>query len=147
MYFKDGKWAQKIIELQHQDGSWGYFHSLSNPTPQQPMTTEQALRRLEILGYTINDKPIQKAMKYLQNCLIGKDTIPDRVEKQIDWGNFTNLMLSTWIKRFIPDDKRANDLSKKWAKIVDGSFVDTQFIQNNFDSLCYKELRSPIPTH
>ena len=40
MDYKNGKWAKKIIELQHDDGSWGYFHSLSNPTPKQPITTE-----------------------------------------------------------------------------------------------------------
>jgi len=140
MNYKDGKWAKKIIELQHKDGSWGFFHSLSNPTSQQPMTTEQALRRLEILGYTINDKPIQKAVKYLQNCLIGKNTIPDRVEKQIDWGKFKDLMISTWIKRFIPDDKRSNDLSKKWAEIVNGSFFNNKFNQSNFNILFYKVL-------
>jgi hypothetical protein len=44
------KWVQKILELQHEDGSWGFFHSLSQPTKEQPMTTEQALRRLQILG-------------------------------------------------------------------------------------------------
>ena len=50
MDYKKGKWAGKITALQHDDGSWGYFHSLSNPTPKQPMTTEQALRRLMNLG-------------------------------------------------------------------------------------------------
>jgi hypothetical protein len=140
VYFKDGKWAKEILNLQKQDGSWGYFHTLSKPTPRQPLTTEQALRRLEILGYTINDKPIQKTIKYLQNCLIGKENIPDRSEKQLDWGKFRDLMISTWIKRFIPDDKRTNDLSKKWAEIVNGSFVNNEFSQNNFDFLFYKIL-------
>jgi hypothetical protein len=140
MYFKDGKWAKKILDLQHQDGSWGYFHTLSNPTSKQPMTTEQALRRLEILGYTINDKPIQKTIKYLKNCLTGKDTIPDRPEIQTDWEKFKELMISTWIKRFIPDDKRSNALSGKWAEIVTGSFIDDEFSQSNFDLLFYKVL-------
>jgi hypothetical protein len=140
MDYKDGKWAKEIIEFQHANGSWGYFHTLTKPTSKQPLTTEQALRRLEILGYTINDKPIQKTMKYLQNCLVGKDDIPDRAEKQLDWEKFRNLMISTWIKRFIPDDKRANDLSKKWAEIVNGSFVDSEFNQNNFLFLFYKIL-------
>jgi len=60
MDYKNGKWAKKIIELQYDDGSWGYFHSLSNPALEQSITTEQALRRLEILGFTIDDKPIKK---------------------------------------------------------------------------------------
>ena len=49
MNYKDGKWAKKILELQRDDGSWGYFHSLSTLTPGRfpSMTTEQALRRLE----------------------------------------------------------------------------------------------------
>jgi hypothetical protein len=140
MDYKDGKWAKRIIELQHEDGSWGYFHTLSKPTAKQPLTTEQALRRLEILGYTINDNPIQKAMKYLQKCLTGKDNIPDREEKQLDWKKFKDLMIATWIKRFIPDDKYANDLSGKWAEIVNGSFVDNEFNQNNFNYLFYKVL-------
>jgi hypothetical protein len=75
MDYKNEKWARKIIELQNDDGSWGYFHSLSNPTPEQPMTTEQALRRLEILGFTIDDKPIKKAVKYMNDCLTGKNRI------------------------------------------------------------------------
>jgi hypothetical protein len=25
MDYKDGKWAKKILELQHEDGSWGNF--------------------------------------------------------------------------------------------------------------------------
>jgi hypothetical protein len=67
MDYRDGKRAKKILELQQNNGSWGYFHSLSNPTPKQPMTTEQALRRLEILGFTINDNPIQKADR-IKDC-------------------------------------------------------------------------------
>ncbi len=56
--YRNSKWASEIIELQKDDGSWGYFHTLSNPSKRNPITTEQAIRRLEILGYTINDKPI-----------------------------------------------------------------------------------------
>ena len=49
---KDGKWARNIIALQEDDGKWGCFHSLSK-IYNAPITTEQALRRLERLGYTM----------------------------------------------------------------------------------------------
>lgn len=49
---KDGKWAKQIISLQEDDGKWGCFHSLSQ-VYNSPLTTEQALRRLERLGYTL----------------------------------------------------------------------------------------------
>lgn len=70
--YKNSKWASEIISLQKDDGSWGYFHSLSNPSKQNRITTEQALRRLERLGFTINDEPIYKAVSYMQDCLVGK---------------------------------------------------------------------------
>lgn len=47
------KWVQEIVSLQHEDGSWGlWFHSMGKPTSRFPLTTEQALRRLSILGLT-----------------------------------------------------------------------------------------------
>jgi len=58
----NNKWVQQIISLQHDDGSWGYFHTLSKPTTSVPMTTEQALRRLFVLGLTKDDEPIKRAL-------------------------------------------------------------------------------------
>jgi len=130
MDYKDGKWAKRILELQHEDGSWGYFHSLSNPTPKQPMTTEQALRRLEILGFTIDDKPIKKAVKYMNGCLIGKNRIPDREEKRHNWNVFTSLILSTWIRIFTKDNEAANNTSEKWIEIINNCFINNSYDHN-----------------
>ncbi|MDO5397714.1 MAG: hypothetical protein Q4G33_07270 [bacterium] len=61
--YKNGKRAEKIISLQNSDGTWGnMFHSLCPPNKRYPLTTEQALRRLKILGFTIKDAPIRKAL-------------------------------------------------------------------------------------
>ena len=57
---KESKWAKNIIAMQESDGKWGCFHSLSQ-FYHSPITTEQALRRLERLGYTIE-------MGYGENC-------------------------------------------------------------------------------
>ena len=72
---ENSRWAKEIISLQKPDGSWGYFHTLSNPTKSQPITTEQALRRLKILGLTENDEPIQRALKYIESCPSARDGI------------------------------------------------------------------------
>ena len=58
--YKESKWAKNIIAMQESDGKWGCFHSLSQ-FYHSPITTEQALRRLERLGYTIE-------MGYGENC-------------------------------------------------------------------------------
>jgi len=122
--FKNGKWAKKILELQLDDGSWGYFHSLSTLTPRQfpSMTTEQALRRLKVLGYTINDKPVKKTVRYLNDCLTGKIKIPDREEKLHNWNVYTELMLSTWIRIFTTENKAANNTAIKWCDIISAAF-------------------------
>jgi hypothetical protein len=127
MDYKNGKWAKKIIELQHDDGSWGYFHSLSNPAKERPITTEQALRRLEILGFTIDDKPIKKAVNYMNNCLIGKNRIPDCEEKTHNWNVFTSLMLSAWIRIFTKNNEAANNVTGKWCEIINKAFVNNDY--------------------
>lgn len=119
--YKNSKWSNEIISLQNKDGLWGYFHTLSDPN-KHPITTEQALRRLQILGYTIDDICIQKTVKYMHDCLIGKKEMPDRREKTHDWDIFTQLMLSTWIRRFTKDDASANTVAGTWANIISSAF-------------------------
>lgn len=124
--YKDSKWAKEIVSIQDENGLWGYFHTLSEPN-KTPLTTEQALRRLQILGYTINDNPILKTVEYMNDCLMGKKQMPDRREKIHDWEIFTNLMLSTWIKRFTNDSDKANQIAATWASIISSAFADDGF--------------------
>lgn len=120
--YKDSKWAKELLALQDQDGLWGYFHSLSGPS-KLPLTTEQALRRLMILGFTIEDEPIERTVAYMDACLAGKRQMPDRTEKTHDWTLFTNLMLSTWIRKFTDRSDRANAIAKTWAGVISDAFA------------------------
>lgn len=123
---KDGKWAKQIIALQDEEGKWGCFHSLSQ-FYNAPITTEQALRRLEYLGYTIEDECIQKAVRYMNDCLIGENAIPDRREKVHDWDIFTSMILSTWIRRFTDDNPHANKVAEQWAGVISAAFSSGKF--------------------
>lgn len=123
---KDGKWAKQIIALQDEEGKWGCFHSLSQ-FYNAPITTEQALRRLEYLGYTIEDECIQKAVRYMNDCLIGENAIPDRREKVHDWDIFTSMILSTWIRRFTDDNPHANKVAERWAGVISAAFSSGKF--------------------
>lgn len=130
--YKESRWAREIISLQHFDGSWGFFHSLSVPSKKYPITTEQALRRLEILGYTIDDAPIQKAVSYMHNCLAGDNRIPDKREKLHDWDLFSSLMLSAWIRRFTLKDPLANRTAEQWAEVISNSFNDGTYRHDSY---------------
>lgn len=142
--YRNSKWASEIIGLQKDDGSWGYFHTLSNPSKRNPITTEQAIRRLEILGYTINDEPIIKAVSYMQDCLTGKKEIPDRREKLHNWDIFTAIMLSTWIRRFTKNDYNANNVAKKWTEIISCAFEKGVYDNNRYVET-YKKVYRLLP--
>lgn len=139
----EGKWAEQMIQLQQADGKWGHFHSLSANSG-SPITTEQALRRLERLGYTIEDDCIQKAVGYLGDCLAGKKQIPDRCEKHTGWDAFINLMLATWIRRFTNDNILANQTAEKWAYIISSCFETSVFDRKRYASL-FLEAFGDIP--
>jgi len=134
MEYKNGKWAKEIIETQLENGSWGYFHTLHSHNQVLPFTTEKALGRLEILGFTFEDKPIKKAVKYMHNCLTGKIPFPDREEKFKNWHIGRDFMLATWIKKFTQNDNAANDIADKWAEIINKAFTN-----GKYDHEIYKE--------
>lgn len=124
--YKDSKWAKEIIALQNEQGTWGYFHTLSDPK-KHPITTEQALRRLGVLGFTIADASIQKAVAYMSDCLASEQQIPDRREKLHNWDIFTDLMLATWIRKFTKDNTEANKIADAWVHVISAAFSDGVF--------------------
>lgn len=123
---KDTRWARALIAMQDEEGKWGNFHSLSAGSG-LPVTTEQALRRLEILGYTTEDACIRKAITYMHNCLSREKQIPDRREKLHDWDIFTSMILSAWICRFTKEDPLANMVAGKWAGILTSALASGVF--------------------
>jgi hypothetical protein len=129
--YKESKWAKEILSLQHKNGAWGYFHTLAKPD-KNPITTEQALRRLSILGYTIEDEPIQRAVEYLNDCLLGEKQIPDRVEKLHNWEISTSLMFSTWIRRFTKQNNEANKVANTWAKVITAAFKTGEYNHSDY---------------
>ena len=135
---RDGKWAKQILALQESDGKWGCFHSLSQFYG-APLTTEQALRRLERLGYTIEDACIQRAVDYMNECLTGKTQIPDPREKTHNWDIFTALILSTWIRRFTGDNPHANRVADQWAAIITSAFSEGSYNHEKYTA-AYREI-------
>jgi len=121
MSHRESVWVKDLAKLQDGEGKWGQFHSLSVSSA-SPVTTEQALRRLEILGCTLEDTCIQKAVSYLHSCLVGEKTIPDPTEKLHNWDLYVKLMLSAWICRFTKDDAQANAVAETWGKVITAAF-------------------------
>lgn len=126
------KWIEDIIKLQQNNGSWGYFHSL-NSVVKYPITTEQALRRLRILGLDYSDSCIQKAVSYMERYLQGLEDLPDRKEKFHDWSIFTHLIAAAQIRQFSPENKLAMDIAKKWKEIIEYAFSSNTYEQKRYE--------------
>lgn len=89
-----GKANNRMAERRRKSGRFSFSCCCGNSR----ITTEQAVRRLERLGYTIEDECIQKAVQYMSDCLVGKKTILDRVEKVHDWRDI-NVKRNTNIRK------------------------------------------------
>lgn len=144
MNYKNGAIAQQILALQKDDGTWGdVFHSLAQPSKRYPLTTEQALRRLKILGFTIEDAPIRKTVDCMTSCLRGERKIDNYWEKTLDWDLYTKLMLSAWVRIFAPDNEVALGFGKRWANILEKAFgsgaYDSQAFQNAYMEEFYQK--------
>jgi hypothetical protein len=121
----DSKWVKQILDLQHEDGSWGCFHTLSNPTKEHPITTEQALRRLRVLGLTKDDEPIKKAIAYMEWCLAQPISPVFQEKTHLRYANiFSDLMLSANIRRYDRANALALTVARKWADILEAAFAD-----------------------
>ena len=140
--YQTGKWARQLIALQHEDGKWGTFHSMSQ-FYDAPVTTEQALRRLELLGFTEEDPVIQRALAYMEDCLAGRDAIPDHREKIHDWDVFTALILSTWIRRYTGRSDRANGVARQWAEVITAAFAGGSYSQQAYEA-AYRAVIRPM---
>ncbi|MDR0929874.1 MAG: hypothetical protein LBM74_09240 [Oscillospiraceae bacterium] len=120
---RHAKWIQQILTLQHADGSWGYFHTLSNPTKEQPMTTEQALRRLRVLGLTKDDAAIRHAIAYMAWCL-AQPVSPVFYEKLHNAQIFSDLMLAANMMRFDRTNPAALPVANQWRYVLESAFAE-----------------------
>ena len=141
--YKDTKWGKEILAQQDENGLWGNFHTLSKPS-KAPITTEQALRRLYVLGFDINDEAIARTVTYMSDCLKGRKQMPDRREKMHNWDIFTELMLAVWIRKFTLADRSANRVAGKWADIITRAFSSGSFSHEDC-ALAYTEIFGEPP--
>ena len=131
--YKESKWAKEIISQQKPNGMWGDLHSLSEPS-RKPITTEEALRRLKILGYSAEDECIIRALDYLNNCISDKTLIPERPEKLHNWDILTDMILATWIRCFTRDNTLANEIAMNWARIINFAFANGAYNHDAYET-------------
>lgn len=132
--YKNGKLADQIISIQHPDGGWGCFHTLNGDSATQ-MTTEMALLRLELLGYTEEDECIKKSITHMET-LLHTGELPEGKEKTSDFETFVDLIVAARIRRFTDRCEVANEIAAKWAQIITKAFCSGAYSQTDYNA-CY----------
>lgn len=124
MDHRTGKWAAALLASQQPDGTWPNwcFHSMAQPG-KAPLCTEQALRRLHALGFTMADETIRRSVATMAACLRGERKIDTYWEKGLDWAVYEPLMLAAWIRRFAPEDPDALAHARRWARVIEAAFA------------------------
>ena len=117
MDYRSGKWAKEILDSRNEEGMWGNFHTLAQPVRNKAITTEQAIRRLRILGFTKEDEAVQAVLERMCLCVSGEKKIDDYYEKKHDWPLFEKLMLSAWIRLFEPENEIALNVARQLSLI------------------------------
>lgn len=84
MDYRSGKWAKEILDSRNEEGMWGNFHTLAQPVRNKAITTEQAIRRLRILGFTKEDEAVQAVLERMCLCVSGEKKIDDYYEKKLN---------------------------------------------------------------
>ncbi|WP_273324797.1 hypothetical protein [Vallitalea guaymasensis] len=130
------KWVNHIISQQLNDGSWGTFHSMSQNINTK-VTTEQALRRLIILGLDSSDEQIKKIVEYMEKHLLGEIELRDRPEKKHNWTLFTHLIVATWLRIIDPDNQLAYEVAKDWADVITGAFSSSTYNSRDYKEAYY----------
>lgn len=136
------KWVKDITNLQLDDGSWGQFHSLSQLS-KSVITTEQALRRLLMLGLDKEDEPIKRAFTYMEKYLLREVDLRDYKEKKHDWDLLTRLFVATWISIIDPSNVLATGIAKEWAKIITYGFSEEEYNHEYYKEAYYEIHKSP----
>lgn len=131
MDYKNGKWARQILDSRNREGMWGNFHTLSQPVSSKAITTEQAIRRLRILGFTKEEEAVQAVLERMCQCVSGEKKIDDYYEKTHDWPLFEKLMLSAWIRLFDPENEIALGVARQWASIAERAFGSRRYDRND----------------
>ena len=139
--YKNSKWIKQIAELQRPDGSFGHFHSMSRTTSTKDISTEQALRRLYVLGLRKDDEPIRLALDYMKGVLSGDFIPPDGREKVLNWDAFEKHMFAAWIRIFDANEPLALSVANMWKDIITTTFSSGSFSEEEY----LKEHRKRIP--
>lgn len=120
MLMQSHPWLEELKKEQHDDGSWGRFHSMNLTFKARFPTTEIAVRRA--LGLDQNASVLAKAVGFMQSVLEGKAAWSDRTEKTEGWPVAAEAITAATLADIYPAHPAIMPAWEYWAGIASFSF-------------------------
>ncbi|MCP4159867.1 MAG: hypothetical protein GY760_07330 [Deltaproteobacteria bacterium] len=136
------KLVREIVDQQRDDGSWVDFHSMAQIT-NAPIRTEQAIRRLLLLGLDQDDLPVQKVFNYMEKFLLGELDYREPSMTRRDWDLLTKLFTSCWMLSIDRSNSLSTGIAEDWARVISHAFSGETFRQEYYNEAYYDIHKSP----
>lgn len=131
LYLDASRHVQTLANEQHDDGSWGRFHSQDSRSKQKIPTTEFAVERAIYLGLGTTHPILVKAASYIEQVL--DQTLPflDYPETNNRWETGKRLFLASTLSCIQPDHPLVVSERSLWLAIAERAFQSGQYVQED----------------
>jgi len=114
--------VQELANEQHEDGSWGRFHSRDTQQKQVIPTTEVGIERALSLGLEAAHPILRRACTYILETMMGNRAFPDRAEVNDRWETGVRLFLASTLSLIQPDHPALEPDREVWGRIARRTF-------------------------
>jgi len=119
--------VKTLADEQHDDGSWGRFHSQDSRRKQKFPTTEFAVQRAVHLGIDHAHPILAKAASYIEKVLDQSIPFPDPPESNNRWETGKRLFLASTLSLILPDHPLVTRERSLWLDIASRAFQSGEY--------------------
>ena len=119
--------VHSLASEQHDDGSWGRFHSQDSRRKQKFPTTEFAVQRAVHLGLDHTHPILAKAAGYIERVLDQRLPFPDPPETNDRWETGKRLFLASTLSLILPDHPLVTRERTLWLAIAERAFQSGEY--------------------
>jgi hypothetical protein len=119
--------VQTLANEQHDDGSWGRFHSQDSRRKQKIPTTEFAVGRAVHLGLDHTHPILAKAASYIERVLDQRIPFPDPPESNNRWETGKRLFLASTLSLILADHPLVIRERSLWLAIAKRAFQSGEY--------------------
>jgi hypothetical protein len=123
--------VQTLANEQHDDGSWGRFHSQDSRRKQKIPTTELAVERALHLGLDPAHPILLKTANFIEHVLNQTLPFPDPPETNNRWETGKRLFLASTLSMIQPDHPLVLQEHSLWLSIAERAFQSGQYVQGD----------------